>query len=100
MADHGLLGPQEIERALGELGGWKREGKAIVKLFDLRSFKAALAFVNTVGELAERADHHPDILVEYSKVTLRLTSHDAGGVTQRDLRLARQVDAAFGDQRA
>jgi 4a-hydroxytetrahydrobiopterin dehydratase len=59
-----------------------------------------MAFVGTVGELAERADHHPDILVQFHKVTLTLSSHDKGGITDRDLRLARQIDAAAKDQLA
>jgi len=61
---------------------------------------AAMAFAGTVGELADRADHHPDILIQYSKVTLTLWTHDKGGVTDRDLRLARQIEAAAKDQLA
>jgi 4a-hydroxytetrahydrobiopterin dehydratase len=98
MAEKGLSSDAEIQGALAELPGWKREGKAILKTFDLKGFKAAMAFSGTVGELAERADHHPDILIQYSKVTVTLSSHDKGGVTDRDLRLARQIDAAAKDQ--
>jgi 4a-hydroxytetrahydrobiopterin dehydratase len=100
MADKGLSSDLEIQGALSELPGWKREGKAIAKTYDLRAFKAAMAFAGTVGELAERADHHPDILIQYSKVTLTLWSHDKGGITDRDLRLARQIEAAARDQQA
>jgi 4a-hydroxytetrahydrobiopterin dehydratase len=100
MADKGLSSDLEIQGALSELPGWKREGKAIAKMYDLRAFKAAMAFAGTVGELAERADHHPDILIQYSKVTLTLWSHDKGGITDRDLRLARQIEAAAKDQQA
>jgi|ERR1041384_6558223 4a-hydroxytetrahydrobiopterin dehydratase len=100
MADKGLATDQQVAGALAELPGWKRQGKAIAKTFDLKGFKAAMAFSGTVGELAERADHHPDILIQYSKVTLTLSSHDAGGVTDRDLRLARQIEAAAKDQLA
>jgi 4a-hydroxytetrahydrobiopterin dehydratase len=100
MADKGLSSDLEIQGALSELPGWKREGKAIAKTYDLRAFKAAMAFAGTVGELAERADHHPDILIQYSKVTLTLWSHDKGGITDRDLRLARQIEAAAKDQQA
>ena len=99
MPDKGLSSDAEIENALLELAGWRREGRAIAKLFDLNSFKAALAFTGAVGELAERADHHPDIFIQYDKVTLTLWSHDKGGVTDRDLRLARQIEAAARDQR-
>jgi len=100
MAEKGLSSESEIKAALEELPGWKQQGKAIAKTFDLKAFKAAMAFAGTVGELADRADHHPDILIQYSKVTLTLWSHDKGGVTDRDLRLARQIEAAAKDQMA
>ncbi|HUJ29157.1 MAG TPA: 4a-hydroxytetrahydrobiopterin dehydratase [Myxococcales bacterium] len=100
MAEKGVASDQQIQGALAELPGWKREGKSIEKTFDLKGFKAAMAFAGTVGELAERADHHPDILIQFSRVTLTLSSHDAGGVTDRDLRLARQIEAAARDQLA
>jgi 4a-hydroxytetrahydrobiopterin dehydratase len=100
MAEKRLSSDGEIRNALAELPGWKQEGKAIAKTFDMKGFKAALAFVGTVGELAERADHHPDILIQFHKVTLTLSSHDAGGITDRDLRLARQIEAAAKDQLA
>jgi 4a-hydroxytetrahydrobiopterin dehydratase len=100
MPEKGLSTDADIQGALGELPGWKRDGKAIAKTFDLKGFKAAMAFAGTVGELADRADHHPDILIQFSKVTLTLSSHDKGGVTDRDLRLARQIEAAAKDQMA
>ncbi len=100
MPDKGLSSEAEIESALSELPGWKREGKAIAKTYDRKAFKAAMAFAGAVGELAERADHHPDIFIQYNKVTLTLWSHDKGGITDRDLRLARQIEAAARDQMA
>jgi 4a-hydroxytetrahydrobiopterin dehydratase len=100
MPEKGLSTDGEIKSALAELPGWKQQGKAIVKTYDLKGFKAAMAFAGTVGELAERADHHPDILIQYSKVTVTLSSHDKGGITDRDLRLARQIEAAAKDQMA
>jgi 4a-hydroxytetrahydrobiopterin dehydratase len=100
MADKGKATDQEIERALADLPGWKRDGRNIVKTYDFGGFKAAMAFANTVAELAERADHHPDINVQFHKVSLTLTSHDAGGITDRDLRLARQIEAAARDMKA
>ncbi len=100
MADKGLSSDQEIKGALAELPGWQQQGKSISKMFDLKGFKAAMAFAGTIGELAMRADHHPDILIQFHKVTLTLWSHDVGGVTDRDLRLARQIEAAAKDQLA
>jgi 4a-hydroxytetrahydrobiopterin dehydratase len=100
MADKGLASDTEIQGALAELPGWKRQGNALQKTFDLKGFKAAMAFAGTVGELADRADHHPDILIQFHKVTLTLSSHDKGGITDRDVRLARQIEAAAKDQMA
>src|SRR5437868_14514774 len=94
MADKGLATDTEIQAALAELPGWKRQNNSLQKTFDLKGFKAAMAFAGTVGELADRADHHPDILIQYSKVTLTLWRHDKAGVTDRDLRVARQFEAA------
>jgi len=98
--EKGKATDQEIERALADLPGWRREGKALVKVFELGGFKAAMAFAQTVAELAERADHHPDINIQFHRVTLTLSSHDAGGITDRDLRLARQIEAAARDMKA
>ncbi len=100
MPEKGLSTEGEVKAALAELPGWKQEGKALVKTFDLKGFKAAMAFAGTVGELADRADHHPDILIQFARVTLTLSSHDKGGVSDRDLRLARQIEAAAKDQMA
>ena len=100
MADKGKATDLEIEGALRELPGWKRSGAALVKVYQLGAFKAAMAFASTVGELAERADHHPDINIQYDKVTTTLSSHDVGGITARDLRLARQIEAAAIDLKA
>ena len=82
----------DINQALVKLPGWRREGKVLTKTFDRQSFRSSMALVNTVGEIAERADHHPDMLIEYSKVTFRLWTHSAGGVTDKDLTLARQIE--------
>lgn len=73
--------------------GWERKGDSIHKTYALDSFPAALMFVSTVGHLAEAADHHPDILVQYKKVTLTLSTHSAGGLTQNDFDLAAKIDA-------
>jgi 4a-hydroxytetrahydrobiopterin dehydratase len=100
MADKGKATDQEIERALAELPGWTREGKLITKTYDLGGFKAAMAMANTVAELADRADHHPDIHILYRRVMLTLTSHDLDAITDRDLRLARQIEAAARDMKA
>ena len=93
MANKSRLSPEEARARVGGLQGWELAGDAIRRRYKFASFKESIAFVNKVAELAERADHHPDILIEYDKVTLTLSSHDAGGLTERDFALARSIDA-------
>ncbi|MFZ2360724.1 MAG: 4a-hydroxytetrahydrobiopterin dehydratase [Anaerolineae bacterium] len=88
-----LLTQTEIEQALANLPGWMQAGSEITRTFTLRSFPAALAFVSAVGHLAERADHHPDILIRYRQVTLTLSTHSAGGLTEKDFGLAAEINA-------
>lgn len=82
-----------IQRDLGTIPGWSRKGDALTRTYQFRNFSGAMEFVNRVAENAESLNHHPDIDIRYSKVTLTLSSHDAGGVTDRDFALARQIDA-------
>jgi 4a-hydroxytetrahydrobiopterin dehydratase len=83
--------PQETQSSLAGLSGWKIEAGELVKTFQFKDFLAALRFVNQVGGLAEEAGHHPDIDIRYNRVRLALTTHDAGGLTQKDFELAGQV---------
>jgi len=87
------LSDAEIDSRLDRLPGWERRGDEIRRTFSFADFSGSLAFVNRVGALAEAMDHHPDIDIRYSKVTLTLTTHDAGGLTARDLALAEQIGA-------
>jgi 4a-hydroxytetrahydrobiopterin dehydratase len=73
--------------------GWTDTSGALERTFELPSFAEAIAFVNRVAELAEHENHHPDIAVSYKRVTLRWTSHSAGGITDRDYALAERSDA-------
>jgi 4a-hydroxytetrahydrobiopterin dehydratase len=88
-----LLSDEEVRKQIAALPGWEIAGREIRKTYFLDSFAGAMAFANRVAGLAENADHHPDILIQYSKVTLTLSSHDAGGLTERDFRLAGQIDS-------
>ena len=72
---------------------WDRQGEEIVKVVEKADFAGALAFVNAVGELAERANHPPDIDIRWNKVTLRLSTHSEGRLTDKDWSLAEQIDA-------
>jgi 4a-hydroxytetrahydrobiopterin dehydratase len=87
-----LLSDDEIAQGLVGLD-WAREGDVIVTTVVRRNFAEALAFVNQVGVLAEERNHHPDIAISWNKVTLTLSTHDAGGLTQADLDLAAAIDA-------
>lgn len=82
-----------ITKQLAELTGWERVGDEICKQYKLKSFPIAMLFVNAIAHLAEAADHHPDILVQYKTVTLTLSTHSAGGLTDKDFALARLIDA-------
>ena len=88
-----LLSPAAVQERLKELPGWSLADKEIVREFSFADFVGALRFVNAVGERAEAAGHHPDIDIRYHKVKLALTSHDSGGLTERDFHLAKVVDA-------
>jgi 4a-hydroxytetrahydrobiopterin dehydratase len=83
-----------VARALSQTPGWERAGTEIRRTYRFADFREALAFVNRVGGLAERAGHHPDIDIRYNAVTLALTAHDAGGLTAKDFELARGIDAS------
>ena len=87
------LSDQETRTRLAALTGWDIDGDRLRKRYTLESFKAAIAFVNRVADLAQAADHHPDILIEYRHVTLTLTTHDEGGLSARDFSLAARIDA-------
>lgn len=87
------LSQTEIHGKLRALPGWELvKGKAIQKKFAFGNFTEALAFVNQVGELAEKSDHHPDITINYNKVTLVLWTHTAGGLTTKDFDLAGHIE--------
>jgi 4a-hydroxytetrahydrobiopterin dehydratase len=82
-----------IARELAALPGWARSGDEIVRTFDRGNFNGSIAFVNAIATAANAADHHPDIAISWNDVTLRLSSHDAHGLTERDFALARAIDA-------
>ena len=86
------LSLQEIEEKLKALQGWQLDGEVISKKFTLPSFPQAMRFVNQVADLAEKADHHPDIHIDYRRVTLTLSTHSEGGITQKDFLLAEKIE--------
>ena len=93
LADMEALDLTVVDRALAEGLAWRRDGNELVKIWAGKDFAEALSYVNEVGALAEKADHHPDIDIQWNKVTLRLSTHSAGALTQKDLDLASAIDA-------
>ncbi len=87
-----LLSEDQVRQRLAQLRGWERSGGEIRKVYPFASFAEGMAFANRVAAVAEALDHHPDMLIQYRQVTLTLTSHDAGGLTERDFRFARRID--------
>ena len=88
-----VLSENEIKDGLSSLSGWEFSENAISKKFVLPSFMEAIAFVGKVADLAEAADHHPDVLIQYKNVTLTLSTHSEGGVTGNDLSLAKGIES-------
>lgn len=87
-----LLSKPEIDEQLKSLNGWTLDGKAIRKQFTFKGFPEAVAFVNRLVPDAERADHHPDITINYRRVTLSWSTHDEGGLTAKDIAGATMAD--------
>jgi 4a-hydroxytetrahydrobiopterin dehydratase len=86
-----LLSETQIRDRLSRLPGWERRGSEISRTWTFTDFESSMAFVNKVAALAQSADHHPDIDIRYSKVTLALSTHDAGGLTGKDFDLAEAI---------
>ncbi len=89
------LSEQELHDLLIELPEWALEDNKLVRYWSLPSFVEAIAFVNNVADIAEKAGHHPDIDIRFNRIKLALVSHDAGGISARDAQMARQLSAAF-----
>lgn len=87
-----LLTEKEIRENLSGLKGWRQEGNEITKVYEFDNFVESMGFTSKVAILAERANHHPDILVQYSKVTLTLSTHSEGGLTEKDFSLAKEIE--------
>ena len=81
-----------IHEKLKEMHGWSHVGKSIQKRYTLKAFVPAIGLVNKIAEAAEKAQHHPDITINYNVVGISLSTHSEGGVTQKDFDLAQQID--------
>jgi len=87
------LSSSDIDARLGKLPGWSRKGDAITRQYTFRGFPDAIAFMTRLAFDAEAADHHPDLQVNYRRVTVTWSTHDEGGVTEKDMDGAKQADA-------
>lgn len=85
------LSEKEILGSLQKLPGWTLNAGALENNYELKDFKEALAFINQIGHLAEAANHHPELFNVFNKVNLRLHTHDANGITEKDFDLARKI---------
>jgi 4a-hydroxytetrahydrobiopterin dehydratase len=86
------LTASQIKTSLSSVPDWKKKGAAITRTYQFKDFPAAIKFVNAVAKPAEKAWHHPDIDIRWNKVTLTLSTHDVGGLTEKDFSLAKQFD--------
>jgi 4a-hydroxytetrahydrobiopterin dehydratase len=88
-----ILNDSEIKRELKKLTGWIKLGDEIKKKFEFKDFVQAMGFVNSIALLAERANHHPDIDIRWNKIQLVLSTHSEGGITQKDISLAKEIES-------
>ena len=88
-----LLSDEEIRSRLAELSGWEREGNALRREFKLKDFVGSVDFVNRIVPVAEQMNHHPDLSISWNRVTVSLTTHAQGGITENDFQLARAIDS-------
>ncbi|WP_040948402.1 4a-hydroxytetrahydrobiopterin dehydratase [Gorillibacterium massiliense] len=86
------LTEEQISVSLGRIPGWKQEDGKLCKTFSLPGFRDAVQWVVRIADLAERENHHPELLIRYRKVTITLTTHDKGGITGKDFLLAEQIE--------
>jgi 4a-hydroxytetrahydrobiopterin dehydratase len=89
------LDDDDISTRLATLAGWERAGDEIVKTFELPTFPEAIAFVTRIADRAEAANHHPDLDIRWRRVRVALSTHDAGGLTELDFQLAREIEACL-----
>jgi len=89
-----VLTGDQVDSRLRSLSGWQRSGDEISKEFKFGDFEQAMLFVNRVADAANAADHHPDITINYNRVTMTLSTHSEGGVTDKDIDMASKIDAA------
>jgi 4a-hydroxytetrahydrobiopterin dehydratase len=86
-----VLSDDEVQQRLGQLDGWERKGDSIVKQFEFDDFRGSIDFVNRITPPAEEMNHHPDLEISWNKVTVSLSTHSEGGLTENDFQLAGRI---------
>jgi 4a-hydroxytetrahydrobiopterin dehydratase len=89
------LTTKQVSRHLKAVPNWSKRAQTILRTYKFEGFLNSIAFVNRIARKAQKADHHPDIDIRFDKVTLKLTTHDEGGITKKDFSLARQCDGVL-----
>jgi 4a-hydroxytetrahydrobiopterin dehydratase len=92
------LSPEQITEKLKTLPEWERRGETIAKQYTFKEFMGGIRFINRIAEIAEQMDHHPDITVNYRRITFTLSTHDQGGITEKDVKLADAIEREFKNQ--
>ena len=87
------LNDADVSENLKALPGWERHADSIRKLFRFKEFMDGIHFINRVAEKAEAADHHPDIAINYTRITMTCSTHSEGGITDKDIKLAKEIEA-------
>jgi 4a-hydroxytetrahydrobiopterin dehydratase len=87
------MSDDEVTRELHRLGGWEREGDALTREFEFANFVGSVDFVNRLTPVAEEMNHHPDLSIAWNKVTVSLSTHSEGGITENDFKLATKLDS-------
>ena len=89
------LGPDQITEKLKALPGWELQGNAIAKQYTFKQFMDGIRFINRTAKIAEQMDHHPDMTVNYRRITFSLSTHDQGAITEKDFKLAEAIEREF-----
>jgi 4a-hydroxytetrahydrobiopterin dehydratase len=89
------LSPEQINEQLKPLSGWDRKGEAIAKQYTFKTFMDGIGFLNRIAAIAEQMDHHPDVTINYRRITFALSTHDQGGITEKDFKLAEAIEREF-----
>ena len=89
------LSPEQVTERLKTLSGWELKDNAISKRYKFKEFMGGIRFINRVAETAEQMDHHPDIMINYTRITFSCSTHDQGGITEKDFKLASEIEKEF-----